>query len=200
MKVLARVGGASLAAVACCWLMLNSPGQAGEEAKLETQILKIADLHQKGDEAAAKAQAKAVAKSIEDMGDVMGFMKPRKVGKKGGGLGIGAKPGAIRPDGIEQMIMQLARDGITPDKLKKDGEALRRMAYVSAAIMDIALAKPPEKDEGTKTRKLWNESAKQAREAALELAKAIQGGSAAEVRRVANKLNAGCTNCHNEFR
>jgi hypothetical protein len=198
MKALARVGGASLVAVVCGWLLLGSVGQAGEGKDPKVGILKIAELHQKGNEADAKTQAKVMAKGVEDMGDVMELLKPRKGGK--GGLGVGTKPGAIRPDGIEQMIMALARDGITPEKMKTQAKALERMAYVSAAVMDVALAKPPEKDEGSKTIKLWNESAKQARKAALELAKAARSDSPAEVRKAAGKLNAGCNNCHNEFR
>jgi hypothetical protein len=197
MRTLTRVGGAGLVVLACGWPLLGGRGQAGEGDKVKGTVLKIADLHEKADEAGAGQQAKAVAKQIEDVGDVMVLLKPRN---KKPGLGGGPTPYAIAPDGIEQMIMALSRDGIPPEKLQKQAKALERLAYVSAAVMDVALAKPPEKDEGTKTIKLWNESARRAHDASMKLAKAARDNNAAGVREAAAAANAACTNCHNEFR
>lgn len=196
MRIALRVVGLGVLAAGCGYLLWSGQGQAGEDKALAATIRQIAALEAKGNSQEAAAKALALAKKIEDVSDIMGLLRPRN--KQG--LGVGPAPGAIKPDGIEQMIMALARDGITPDKLTKYAKALEQMAYDSAAVMEVALAKPPEKDEGAKTRKLWLESAKQAHTAALELAKAVRSGNASEVRTVANRLNTGCNNCHAEFR
>jgi hypothetical protein len=196
MRTLVRAGGVGLAVLACGWLLVGGRGRAGEDAKEKAAVQKIADAVAKGDQAGAEGQAKALAKSVEDIGDIMNFMKPRKKG----GFGVGPKPGAITPDGIEQMLISMGRDGRSQAKLGKEAKAIEEMAYRAAAIMTVALAKTPEQDQGTKTRKLWTDSAKQAREGLLELAKAARDVSGAEVKAAASRANTGCNNCHSEFR
>jgi hypothetical protein len=196
MRTISRVVGAGLVVLAFGWLLVGIRGRAGEDKKTQAEVLKIAAAHAKGAEKQAQTTAQALAKQIEDVGDVMDLLKPRTKG----GLGVGPTPDAIKPDGVEQLIIALAKDGITPGKLAKHAQDLEQMAYLSAAVMDVALAKVPEKDEGDKTRKLWTDSAKQAHDAALELARAARGKNVADVRKAVERLNTGCNNCHAEFR
>jgi hypothetical protein len=196
MRTLLHVGAVGLAVLGCGWLMLNSRGQAGEEKEIAAAVDKIARAFEKGDKATASKEAAALAKKIDEMGDVMDFFKPRK--KKG--FGVGSKAGTISPDGIEQMLISLGRDGRTPAKAEKEASALKQMAYRAAAIMEVALHKAPEKDMGTKTIKLWNTSAKAAQEGALELARAAEQKSGAALKTAASHANTGCNNCHSEFR
>jgi hypothetical protein len=199
MRILMRVGGASLVVLACGWLLVSSRGLAGEGAKLRAEVLKIADTLEKGDKAAAKKQAKELAKAVEDIEEVMGIMSLRKKDGKGG-AGIGKEPGAVTPDGIEKMIMSLGQKGIEPEQLGKHAKALERMAYTAAAVMEVALAKEPEKDMGTKTIKLWRTAATSAHATALELARAAQQKDAAALKQVASRLDRSCNDCHMEFK
>src|SRR5713226_379457 len=76
--------------------------RAADPKDAKAGVLKIADLFAKKDNAAAKQTAEEFAKGAELM-DVMDLMKLRA--KKG--LGVGLKPGAIKPDGLEAFILNL---------------------------------------------------------------------------------------------
>src|SRR5215204_6462390 len=96
------------------------PGRsgAGVEPKTKEALLKIAAAIEKGSDADATKDAKALAKSIEELNDVMHGFKLRT--KKG--LGVGSKPGVALPDGIELKLNAIGRDGITPAQLKKEAD------------------------------------------------------------------------------
>jgi len=195
MRILLRGGIIGLAVLGCGWLLLRARGE-GEDKEIRDGVLKIAAALEKGDTPGAKTQAKAVAKKVEEAGDVMDLLNTRKKM----GFGVGPKPAAITPDGIEQMIMSIARDGRSPAKVQQEAKALEEMGYRIAAIMEVALEKAPEKDMGTKTKKLWLESAQTVREAALKLAVAAREKNASELKTAAAKANTGCNNCHSEFK
>src|SRR5437870_3761873 len=75
----------------------TGPVHAAQNKGVTDDILKIADSIKKGLPGAAKAQAAALANKVVGVDDVMDVFKPRKKN----GLGVGKKPGAIVPDGIE---------------------------------------------------------------------------------------------------
>jgi hypothetical protein len=200
MKTLTRLGGTGLVVLACGWLLVGGRGLAQQDKGPKAVIQKIADALESGDKAAATAQAKALAKDVEDFEDVMGLFQLRKKDKKVGGIGIGKEAGIIMPDGIEKQVMALSQTGITAGDLDKHAKAFQRMGYVTAAVMEVALAKEPEKDMGTKTRKLWRDSATSARAAALELAQAARAKNAEGLKKAAVRLDRSCNDCHGEFK
>jgi hypothetical protein len=196
MTTRARVwlAGVALAAVGLI-LHLAGKGTAGDNDEAKEAILKIAAALEKGDAGAAKTQAEALAKKIEEIEDVMNLMKPRS--KKG--LGVGDKPGAIQPDGIELKLVKMGRDAPGGAAAKKEAKALEKMAYVIQAIAEVARLKPP-KDESKKKQKEWVRMATAMRDAAPGLAKAAQSKAPAELQKAAAKLNSACNSCHTEFK
>jgi hypothetical protein len=199
MRLLLRGGIVGLVALSCGWVLLSARADDDDDKAIHDGVLKIAAALEKGDKASAPKLAAAIAKKVEEAGDVMDLMAVRKKDGKGG-LGVGNKPGAIVPDGIEQMLISLGRDGRSSAKAEKEAEALEQMAYRIAAVMEVALQKTPDKAVGAKTPKLWRESATMARNAALELAAAARQKSGAALRTAAAKVNTGCNNCHSEFK
>jgi hypothetical protein len=159
-------------------------------------VLKIAALIKKGDKEGAKAAAESLAKKVEEMEELMEVFKPRKKG----GIGVGDKPGAITPDGIEQKLLALGRDAPSPTALGKEAAALEEMAYAIAAVAEVTKAKAPKQNMGKKTVKDWNTWSDDMREAAVKLAEASKAKGAQDVKTAASKLNASCTNCHSVFR
>jgi hypothetical protein len=176
------------------FLHLAGDGSAGDP-EIKSGIVKIAGLIEKGDNSAATAQAKALAKKVEDIDDVMGVFKPRT--KKG--VGVGKKPGAIQPDGIELQLNKISRDAPSQISANKDAEGFEQMAYVIAAVADVAMVKAP-KDEGKKKSKDWVKWAKEMRDAAPELATAAKSKSPAEIQKAATKINNACNSCHSVFK
>jgi hypothetical protein len=180
------------------WLVVAGTTTAAQEKETVGSLEKIAKDLSKGDKDAAVKQAKEVAGNIEDVEPAMHIFKLR-VGKNPG-VGVGTKAQKITPDGIEDMIRELAQNPKGKDQLQKEAKALEQLGYRTAAVMEVALQKVPEKDNGNATRKLWIESATTARDAALKLAKAAHDMDANAVMTSASKANTACTNCHTEFK
>ena len=116
------------------------------------------------------------------------------------GLGVGKTPGKIVPDGIELKLTALGRDALAPASLVAEAEALEEMAYVIAAVADVAGAKPPAKFEGKQTKKDWITWTQDTRVGADEFAKAVKGKEAQEIKAAAKKLNTVCSTCHEMFK
>jgi hypothetical protein len=192
MSTKARVwlAGTVLAAVGALFY-LAGPGSAGGEGGARKAVDKIVKAIETGDDATAASEAKALAKKIEEIDDVMNLMKLRA--KKG--YGVGKKPGAIQPDGIELKLNAIGRDAPGQATVDKEAEALEKMAYRIAAIAEVAMHKAPKE----KT-KLWKDWAKDLRKAAPELAAAAKSKSPAEIQKAATKINRSCNNCHTEFK
>jgi hypothetical protein len=133
----------------------------------------------------------------------MSSLKPRWIviakKKKPGGIGVG-KEGEIQPDGIELKINAIARDGITKDTLEKERTALVRAGNVTQGVAHFAVAKPPEKDEGKKTKAAWKEWSEKMLVGAQEFTAAAKSGSAADVRKAATNLKNSCDGCHAIFK
>jgi hypothetical protein len=197
MRTLTRVGGVGVAALACGLLLVGA--RAGDDdAKTKAAVLKIVDALEKGDKAAAKDQAKALAKAVEDVEEIMALFGPRKKDKAG--VGVGTKAGALQPDDIEKMVVALSEKGVEGVKAEGHLKALQRMGYVVAGVMEVVRLKEPEQDMGKKTKKLWRDSAAGAHKAALELAQAAQAKDAAAVQKAAARLDRACNDCHTEFK
>jgi hypothetical protein len=182
--------------LAAGFFLTAGSGRADIDKDLHASLSKIAAALEKGDSATAKAEAKTVAKKIEDLDDLMHSFKPRN--KKG--LGVGGTAGVVVPDGIEQKLNAISRDGITAAMLQKEAKNLTEAAWMTAAIAEITVFKAPEKDKGKKKRSKWIELSETTRDAAKELAAAAKGGNVNEVKNAAIKVNNGCNNCHMIFR
>jgi hypothetical protein len=178
-------------ALVCLALAICLPLERGQAQPpdLRKEVDAIADALKKGAPAQAKMLAEKLHKADDDaVFGVMQLMKPRD---KKPGFGVGKIPGAIKPDGIELKIQQLARDGINSDQLKTDAAALDEMAYRIAAIAQVSQVAPIKKQ-----KKRWDDLAKDMLERSMELSKAVQGSDAASVQKIAAKMTANCDNCH----
>jgi soluble cytochrome b562 len=176
-------------------LLLAGFGRAGD-VDVKGDIIKIAKALEKNDKGIAKKNVEALAKGIDDVYDMMWLFKPRA--KKG--LGVGPKPGAVTPDGIELKLISLGRDSLGAATLNKEARAIEEMAYVAAAIAQVTIAKVPPKDEGKKKRKDWIEWSTDMHDTALKLAQAAKMKAAGDVKTLASKLNNACNSCHSVFR
>ena len=140
-------------------------GAVMEDKDVKGTVLKIADAVEKSDAAGAKKLAESL--KDEDLEDVMHLFKPRK----DKGLGIGAKAGAVKPDGIELKVIALAMNAPPQKELDEASADLARSAYVAAAIAEVALIQTEEKAKG-KNPKDWKNWAEGMRQGAIELADA----------------------------
>jgi hypothetical protein len=166
-----------------------------DDGGIRGEILKLADAIEKGGNA-TKAEAGAIGKKAE-LEDVMGLFRLRT--KKG--FGVGEKPGAITPDGIELFIINLGKRELRKDQLSSESKDLARAAYVTAAIAEIAESKcPVDKKQGDKDPKSWQLWSGDMRKAALDLAKASEAKDTKAVKTAANKVNSSCNACHAVFR
>jgi hypothetical protein len=169
--------------------------RAALDAETNDMVNAIADLLEKGDVAGAKKAAAELAKN-RDYETVMHGFKPRL--KKG--IGVGNKPGAVTPDGIELKINALARDLITAGALNKEREAILRAAYVTQAIAEFAAAKPWEKPQGKKTKAAWIEWSDKMLDQAAAFTAAAKSGSPADLKKAAANIKYSCDGCHLVFK
>ena len=187
--------GATLMAAGLAFLAGAYHANALEDMEIRGEILKLADAIEKGGDA-TKSQAAAIAKKSE-LEDVMGLFRLRT--KKG--VGVGEKPGIIKPDGIEAQIMNLGKREPRKDQLATEARDLARAAYITAAIAEIAQSKcPVESKQGDKDPKSWKTWSDDMHKAALDLAKAAEGHKSKDVKTAANRLNSSCNACHAAFR
>jgi hypothetical protein len=199
------VAGSVTLAIGCWFLGGAGSGRTADDKKDNAakgprdEVRKIADALEKDDAMGAKTQAKALASKVDDLDDIMHMFSPRKPDGSGG-EGIGAKPGAIKPDCIEVKIQYLGKRVVAAE-LKNEKAAFQRMAYITAAIAEIVLNKcPVEKKMGEKDPAKWKKWTEDMRDSALELAKAVKADDAAAVKKTAFKLDNTCRECHGVFR
>src|SRR5262249_42714857 len=105
-----------------------------------------------------------------------------------------------KPDGIESMILNQTGKNPTPLDPKKDGEALDRLAVVTATIAEILPRYAPAKGEGKKTAAEWNGATDDLRRAAADIRKAVLVKDKQGRTRAFTALNASCNRCHSVFR
>jgi hypothetical protein len=192
----ARVWIVGMAAVGLTVSLLSSGSMnAADDKTLIEGVQKVAGAFEKKDADGAKKMAGEIAKKVQ-MEDLMHLFALRT--KKG--LGVGSKPGAVTPDGLERKLTELAKKPLGAKELGDESQALTEMGYSMAALACVAGSKPPEKDEGKKKKKDWVTWSDELREASLQLATAAKDKKAADLHKAATKADGACTKCHDVFR
>jgi hypothetical protein len=187
--VLALVAAAVLALTA--WALWPGGGPAAD-------VQRLADRVARGVDTALEEEAKRVADKYPTSGPLMSLLRKRD---EKGGLGIGRNAGAVQPDGIEAKIAALAKTAPTPAELAEEGEALVRMAHVTAAVALVVRSKCEVRQKvGLLDPKDWDKWTDAMRLSSLELADAVRAGDGARVKAVAARLHATCASCHRIFR
>jgi Cytochrome C' len=201
-RVLA-VSGVVLALGVCLFSAVGLGTAADDKEKKEVTdaVLKMADAFEKGDNAALKKQTEDLCKDPPagkgtPLGTVMELLKLRSKD----GLGIGATPGAITPDGIEAKIQEMAKKAPSAAVLGKQGADLEKIANITGAISQVAEFYTPKKKVGDKDPKDWKNWTEDMRAGSADLAKAIKAKNEKDIKTAANKLNSSCNNCHGVFR
>jgi hypothetical protein len=198
MMLHVRCLGAGVVAAAVWFLISAGTGRADGEKGLREAVRKLADTIEKKKTAEAKKHAVDLAKKFKSMEDVMALMQGRTGDE--GGLGVGAKPGSITPDGIEDKVEALAKKPLPEKQLAQEADDLARMGYQVAAVMQVAHAKAPEKDDGDKKRADWFKFVDQTQTTALEFAAVARKKNPAELQKAAKKLDTSCSSCHDVFK
>lgn len=192
MRKYATVLGAGLALLAGVGLVTL---RAADDEPLHAATKKLADeVGSKDFDTLSKAGAPIAKKFETDR--IMYQFKPRNA-KKNAGIGVGTKPGEIKPDGIEQKLSNMGKRVTVADV--KHAKDLKRMADISAAIAAIVANQPPPAS-GAKTPAAWKKYSEEMYKSAKGLSKALDGKDTAAIKKAAIKLNASCTDCHSVFR
>jgi Cytochrome C' len=175
--------------------VVTASSSSAEMADLKGGVQAIADALAKGDAEGAKKLAADLAKntSVEDAMHLFNLRAKK-------GFGVGETAGKFSPDGIEGKINNFSRKAPPKADVTRDGDALAKMAYRTAAVAEIALKKAPEKDMGDKKVKDWNTYATNMRAGSLELADAFKAQDPAKVKAAASKVASSCSSCHGTFR
>ena len=192
MKRFAVISATVLSLLAAAFFQIPGRSRADIDKGMHAALSRIAKALEKGDKATARKEAKALARKIEDLDDLMRSYKPRN--KRG--LGVGSKPSVVRPDGIEQKLYAIARDGIAPLQLAKEGEALTEAARMMAAIAEVTQYMWRGKDIGQQREARWIELATGVRDGARDLAAAAKKMDVMAVKAAAVKITNNCNNCH----
>jgi hypothetical protein len=172
---------------------------AADDAKdVRDTVQKLANAIEKGDAGTVKTLTEELKSG--DLEEVMNLMQRRNPAAKKKTFGVGKTPGSVTPDGIEAKIQNLSKAPKPQAQIAKESSDVAEMGYRVAAIAEVALAKVPEKDEGSKKRSDWLEWAGGMRKAAQELAEAAKEKNPSAVKAAAAKLNSACNNCHGTFR
>src|SRR5947209_6103159 len=123
MKARSRLCRAGLFAVAASVGLLPSVGRtAPEEKNLPAAVLKLAEAIEEKDTTEVQKQTVALARQFE----VEDWMRLFALRRKNG-IGVGATPGFIMPDGIEAKLLALSKKLPTPREIDAQSEALVRM-------------------------------------------------------------------------
>ncbi|HLJ91910.1 MAG TPA: hypothetical protein VKU02_01825 [Gemmataceae bacterium] len=191
--------GTAVLSLAIGFMAAGIGAAADDKADLRSVVQKIADALEKNDSDQAKKLAQEVAKG-HDVEDVMHLMSKRDPQGKAKVFGVGKKPGAISPDGIEAKIQNMGKKPLPPTQMDKEAADLTEMAYRVAAIAEVAHAKPPEKDEPKKKKKDWLDWSDSMKKKALALAESTKAKKPADARKAVADLNSTCNECHGVFR
>ncbi len=197
MKKVFIVASLCLTLLAGVWVLKL---QAAEKAVVDAIKKLAADVAAGKDAKTVMASGEKIAKGAaeEDVFLVMELFAKRKASGKGG-LGIGAKPGAITPDGIEAKLINMGRRVTTSDM--KNAKELKEMADITAAggATTYHLAPSKVKKNAAKLAK-WQKAAKDMYEQGIALSKARKAEDKVAAKAAAKKLNLACVSCHNDFR
>lgn len=167
-------------------------GRADDNKALTAAIVKLADSIGKNSPD-AKKQAEEIAKKNAELDVVMELFKKRDKG----GIGVGDKPGAIKPDGIEAKLQGLEKP-MAAKQLETEAASLEKSGYIVSAIaLTIVDMVPKEKKKNAKE---WQTFSEELRKSSLELANAAKAKNPADLQKAAKAVNNACTKCHSDFR
>jgi hypothetical protein len=170
--------------------LLATSGSAADDEKLARDVVtKMAELLEQGK--APQAQKMAEKLKDVDLEDIMNLMLPRKPTGKGG-IGIGPKPGAITPDGIERKVQDLKKNAPAAGELAD----LEKAGYIMKAIAMASKDKIPK----GKNPKNWPKFNENYEKMAQEFIEAAKKKDPAQVKKVAEKLDGACVTCHNDYK
>ncbi len=197
---------AAPAALLALGLVFLTGSQADDEKDLKAPLNKLVktaadkpDFEKVKDAGANFAKANNIEN--DNIKDVMDFLGKRDVtDKKAVGWGIGKVPGAIKPDGIELKLRELAKVKMSKAQVEKESEALTEMANRIAAVGSVAIASAPKKKLPDKDPKDWKKWSEEMVKSTRDFEKAVQGGKPDAIKTAAMKLNSSCVECHGSFR
>jgi cytochrome c556 len=157
---------------------------------------------------ANKEAADAVLKLAKGSGNAQDIAKKNQIEyvmhgfklRNKGGIGVGAKAGAVTPDGIEAKIINLAKKALQKGDLAKEADGLTQAAKVTKAIADISEFYAPKEKKADKDPKEWKKYNDDMKMGADALIDAIKSGDPMKVKMAAGKLNQSCNECHGKFR
>lgn len=168
-------------------------------ATLRDTAMKLARAADKKNTAEAKKQAEVIAKFKDLKADDQADPKPLDLNKQIEDLGDAMKVFALPTkggEGIEKEFLSLGgqRKMLTTAQMS---DKLVLMAYKSALVAEVsrahvAVAKNKKKD--------WLQWTDDMRKYSLEVAEAVQGKKAKEVKFALEKANASCNACHKVFK
>lgn len=185
------MAGVTLATLAVGAVVVNT---AFADEKLKADVLKIAALEKAGKGDEAKKAGSALAGKVEGTEDLMHLFKPRTKG----GLGVGPA-GAVAKDGVEMLILDLARDVAPATRLAKEGDHISDAGYNVAALADIT-RDIKQSWTAKKTQKDWQKWSDEMRDAGLKFAAAAKAKGGQELKTASAKVRASCDGCHSIFR
>jgi hypothetical protein len=166
-----------------------------DDREIAESVRKIAKAGAANKPDAAQKESETLAKKMV-LGDVMNSFKSRKHG----GLGIGPKPGAIMPDGIEAKVIALAKKKLTAAEVKAQAADLEQMGNDIAAISYVADAQIPLKRVVGPKAPEWTKWTREMQTGAKDLSKAAKAQDAEGIKKAAMKASDSCNNCHGVFR
>jgi len=204
-RQLLMLAGAGALALAVLGVTAANGRFADEKVIVPKDIAKaindMADKAGKGQDAKADAEAFG-KKHPDDLKKIMWAFKPRMANGEGG-FGVGAKPGAYTPDGMEGLIISHGnprRKPMMAKELMDTAKDLDRLADVTIAIADLTHAYTPKKKEPDKDPKDWTKYTDDMKKGAQDLKAAVKGNSPENAKMAFTKLYSSCTNCHAKFR
>lgn len=161
-------------------------------------------------EAQIDAEAAKLAKSKAIDGEVyvlMELLEKRKPNDKGG-VGIGPKAGAIQPDGLEALLINMKRRIPPVARAGANQKHVIRGLYQLAAVNAIAAHLPVKKAKSGDKLKQWQGYSKDTVKQTITLAKSLKElndpnkatAAMASAKKAGAAINASCISCHNAFR
>jgi cytochrome c556 len=166
-------------------------------------VNKMADTVAKGGD--PKADAEALAKKYNEPGQlkkIMWVFKPRMEGGDGG-FGVGSKPGAYSPDGIETYIAFKSnpmRGKVTAKELKDGAADFNRLADITIAMAAVSHQYTPKKKEADKDPRDWTKFTDEMKKGAEDLKSAVKGDDSVKAKAAFGRMYSACNNCHTTFR
>jgi hypothetical protein len=124
-------------------------------------------------------------------------MKNGQTNPDDAGLGIGGKPGAIKTDGVELMVKELARRELGAQELAALTPDLMQAGYDMLGVAHAVANKCP--PNGRKKIKLWEKYVQDFKKDTRDFMNAVQKKQPAAIKAAADKLDGTCIACHNDF-